>query len=69
MVYVRLARNWVDGTGATHAAGDLVDVDAATLAELEGRGVVTPFEQDGGPAVGGPAVGGPAAGPATEQPA
>jgi hypothetical protein len=39
-VHVRLARNWTDPTGAAHAAGDLVDVDAVTLAELEATGVV-----------------------------
>jgi hypothetical protein len=42
MVYVRLARDWTDGTGAGHTAGDLVDVDAVTLAELEATGVVAP---------------------------
>jgi hypothetical protein len=41
MVQVRLARDWTDGTGADHDAGDLVDVDAVTLAELEATGVVT----------------------------
>jgi hypothetical protein len=47
MVYVRLARKWVDGTGASHSAGDMVDVDAATLAQLEESGVVTPVDEDG----------------------
>jgi hypothetical protein len=42
MVYVRLARDWTDTTGAGHTAGDMVDVDAVTLAELEESGVVTP---------------------------
>ena len=46
MVYVRLAREWVDGTGASHSAGDMVDVDAATLAQLEESGVVTPVDED-----------------------
>lgn len=41
MVYVRLARDWTDGTGTAHQAGDMVDVDAVTLAELEATGVVT----------------------------
>jgi hypothetical protein len=45
MVYVRLAREWVDGTGASHSAGDMVDVDAATLAQLEESGVVTPVDE------------------------
>jgi hypothetical protein len=40
MVCVRLARRWTDGAGAPHPAGDLVDVDAVTLAELEADGVV-----------------------------
>jgi hypothetical protein len=41
MVYVRLAQGWTDSTGTEHAAGAMVDVDAATLAGLESRGVVT----------------------------
>jgi len=40
MVYVRLARDWTDHGGAMHGAGDLVDVDAVTLAELEADGTV-----------------------------
>lgn len=40
MVYVRLAQDWTDGDGTAHSAGDMVDVDAATLAELEASGVV-----------------------------
>lgn len=40
MVYVRLAQEWTDSTGTEHAAGAMVDVDAATLAGLEARGVV-----------------------------
>jgi hypothetical protein len=30
--------------GSVHRAGDLVDVDAITLARLEACGVVTPWE-------------------------
>lgn len=41
MVYVRLEQAWVDGAGVSHAAGDMVDVDAGTLAQLEAGGVVT----------------------------
>jgi hypothetical protein len=41
-VQVRLARDWTDGTGADHEAGDLVEVDTITLAELEATGVVLP---------------------------
>lgn len=40
MVYVRLAKDWTDGNGSAHSAGDTVDVDAATLAELEASGIV-----------------------------
>jgi hypothetical protein len=40
MVYVRLARDWTDATGAAHHSGEMVDVDAVTLAELEATGVV-----------------------------
>lgn len=40
MVYVRLEQEWTDGTGAGHGAGDMIDVDAGTLAELESRGIV-----------------------------
>jgi hypothetical protein len=40
MVYVRLARGWTDDEGAAYAAGDMVDIDAVTLAELEAEGVV-----------------------------
>ena len=39
---VKLAREWTDGTGTEHAAGDLVEVDTITLAELEATGVVLP---------------------------
>jgi hypothetical protein len=42
MVYVRLAQKWKDGAGASYAAGDMVDVDAGTLAQLEAQGIVTP---------------------------
>jgi hypothetical protein len=41
-VQVRLARDWMDPTGTGHAAGDLVEVDTITLAELEATGVVLP---------------------------
>lgn len=39
-MYVRLASAWVDPRGAVHNAGDVVDIDAVTLAELEEQGVV-----------------------------
>jgi hypothetical protein len=44
MVAVRLARGWVGYGGSVHRAGELVDVDAITLARLEACGVVTPWE-------------------------
>ncbi len=40
MVHVRLAQDWTDDAGTAHAAGDMVDVDAGTLAELEAAGIV-----------------------------
>jgi hypothetical protein len=49
MVNVRLDREWMDGDGAPHAAGDMVDIDAATLARLEADGVVTSRDGPGGP--------------------
>jgi hypothetical protein len=44
MVAVRLARGWVGYGGSVHRAGELVDVDAITLAKLEACGVVTPWD-------------------------
>jgi hypothetical protein len=40
MVYVRLTQDWTGGDGQWHPAGDLVDVDAATLSRLEADGIV-----------------------------
>ena len=40
MVYVRLEQGWTDDEGANHAAGEMVDVDAATLARLQAEGIV-----------------------------
>ncbi len=37
---VRLAVAWIDPFGMSHTAGDVVDIDAITLAELEEQGVV-----------------------------
>ncbi len=37
---VRLAIAWVDPQGVVHGAGEHVDIDAVTLAELEEQGVV-----------------------------
>jgi hypothetical protein len=39
MVYVLLEESWTDRDGNRHVAGDTVDVDAATLAELQAQGV------------------------------
>ncbi|HEY2946788.1 MAG TPA: hypothetical protein VGJ53_00055 [Micromonosporaceae bacterium] len=39
-MYVRLTVTWTDPFGLVHAAGDVVDIDAVTLAELEEQGVV-----------------------------
>jgi hypothetical protein len=40
MAEVRLEQDWTDADGVTHAAGDTVDVDAGTLAELKEAGIV-----------------------------
>jgi len=40
MVYVRLEKEWTDDKGNSHAPGEMVDVDAATLAKLQAKGVV-----------------------------
>lgn len=40
MVYVRLDSEWTDGQGVHHSAGEMVDVDAATLANLQAKGIV-----------------------------
>jgi hypothetical protein len=37
---VRLAMAWIDPAGVVHGAGEHVDIDAITLAELEEQGVV-----------------------------
>jgi hypothetical protein len=61
MVNVRLAQDWTDGTGAAYSAGDMVEVDAATLAELESSGVVEwagPTGGSGGTDWAGPTGGG-----------
>jgi hypothetical protein len=61
MVYVRLAQEWTDPAGTAHAAGSTVDVDAATLAELEASGVVA--ESDSPPGGGGSGTDGSWVGP------
>ena len=62
-MYVRLAEDWADPTGAVHGAGEFVDIDVVTLAELEEQGVVENPEEIGRPEWVGP--GGPEEG--TEQ--
>src|SRR5262249_43565174 len=60
MVQVKLARDWTDGTGTVHAAGDIVEVDTVTLAKLEASGVVQPGWA--GPTGGGKDWAGPTGG-------
>lgn len=48
MVYVRLNGDWTDGDGVSHAAGETVDVDQTTLAELQASGLVTETSKTGG---------------------
>ena len=48
-MYVRLAAAWSDQAGAVHSAGDLVDIDMVTLAQLEERGVVENSEESNRP--------------------
>jgi hypothetical protein len=45
-VYVRLAAAWADPSGTVHGAGEFVDVDVVTLAELEEQGVVENAGED-----------------------
>ncbi|MEV4534860.1 hypothetical protein AB0J82_13620 [Asanoa sp. NPDC049518] len=40
MVHARLEQDWTDPAGVAHAAGASVDVDAATLADLQAKGIV-----------------------------
>ena len=53
-MYVRLAVDWADPTGAVHNAGEFVDIDVVTLAELEEQGVVDNPEEIGQPQWVGP---------------
>ena len=47
MVFVRLEKDWTDNSGVEHAAGASVDVDAATLAQLQADGTVGDTEAQG----------------------
>ena len=49
---VRLAFAWIDPFGMSHNAGDVVDIDAITLAELEEQGVVENMTDPKGTYVG-----------------
>lgn len=44
MVAVRLEKDWTDGDGIVHVAGETVDVDAANLAALEADGIVKDWD-------------------------
>lgn len=46
MVHVLLATEWTDYSGADHDPGELVDVDAVTLARLEAIGVVAEYDDE-----------------------
>lgn len=52
MVQVKLARDWTDAAGSVHAAGDIVEVDTATLAALEASGTVVAQTDWAGPTGG-----------------
>jgi hypothetical protein len=47
-VDVKLAVAWVDRAGRRHSAGDVVDVDPITLAELEEHQMVDPEQSTDG---------------------
>lgn len=53
---MRLAVAWTDPEGTVHGAGEVVDIDIVTLAELEGQGVVENGEERVGPDWVGPGV-------------
>src|SRR3982750_605542 len=53
-VYGRLAVDWADSSGGVHGAGEFVDIDVVTLAELEERGVVENADEINRPAWVGP---------------
>ncbi|HEU4424873.1 MAG TPA: hypothetical protein VFR67_20285 [Pilimelia sp.] len=44
MVNVRLDQDWTDDDNVHHAAGETVDVDPGTLAQLEANGIVASRE-------------------------
>ena len=48
MVHVQLEQRWTDRNGNSHEAGETVDVDPATLATLQARGVASDPDEEGG---------------------
>ncbi|HEY3008560.1 MAG TPA: hypothetical protein VGJ63_10940 [Micromonosporaceae bacterium] len=61
---VRLTVAWTDPFGLVHEAGDVVDIDAVTLAELEEQGVVKDLEGEEPTQIGpGPGAPDPTADP------
>jgi hypothetical protein len=40
MQYVRLDKDWVDDNGVAHTAGEMLLIDAPTLARLSDEGIV-----------------------------
>lgn len=46
-MFVRLAHAWTGPDRAQHCAGDLIEVDNVTLAELEAGGFVSTEEEEG----------------------
>ena len=60
MAEVRLDKEWTDPAGVTHAAGDTVDVDEKTLADLRDAGIVGDVTDAGwaGPTFAGDDTGG-----------
>lgn len=68
MVYVRLDAEWTDDRGVTHAAGEMVDVDVATLALLEAQGIVNSEFPDWGDSGDGKDTANGWAGPTTTHP-
>lgn len=45
---MRLAVPWTDPAGVSHAAGEIIDIDAITLAQLEEGGVVDEIKEPEG---------------------
>ncbi|GAA1603284.1 hypothetical protein [Catellatospora bangladeshensis] len=65
---VRLALAWTDPFGIAHGVGELVDIDAVTLAELEEQGVVENMTEAPKPTVESSAWVGPGAPPKDDEP-